>query len=62
MVPQTPLGKTFASIIILISMLVVALPVGIFAIKFIEVSKEYEVRFSQEKTEEKQRRTQQQQA
>jgi hypothetical protein len=62
MVPQTPLGKAFASIIILTSLLVVALPVGIFATKFVEVSKEYEERFSQEKIEKKRQKTQQQQA
>jgi hypothetical protein len=36
--------------------------VGIFATKFVEVSKEYEERFSQEKIEKKRQKTQQQQA
>jgi hypothetical protein len=56
MVPQTPLGKLAASIIILIGILLVALPVGVFASTFADVAKEYDQQFKQEKAERRRRK------
>jgi len=56
MVPQTPLGKFAASIIILCGILLVALPVGVFATNFAEVAKEYDEQFKQEKAERRRRK------
>lgn len=56
MYPQTPLGKLAGAVVILVGVLLVALPVGVFASTFAEVAKEYDEQFKLERIERRRRK------